>query len=148
MTDPAPPGPPPESVAPAPAPPPPPRRRWWQRWKLILALVIVTPILLFVLYTISVLNWAYSEGQRAGYVQKFSKKGWFCKTWEGELALSTVPGVAPTLWNFTVRSEATARQVSLTLGRRAILFYSEHRGLPSRCFGETAYFVDSVRIVK
>lgn len=147
MTDPIPPAP-----EPAPAPPPaavaPPRRPWWKRWKLILGIIIVTPVLLFALYTVSVLNWAYSSGQRVGYIQKFSKKGWFCKTWEGELALSTVPGVAPTLWYFTVRNDGTARQINLALGRRVAMFYSEHRGIPSRCFGETGYFVDSVRIVK
>jgi hypothetical protein len=126
----------------------PPRRPWWRRWKLILGIVILTPILLFVLYTVSALNWAYSEGERAGYIQKFSKKGWFCKTWEGELALSTVPGVAPTIWPFTVRKEATARQINLALGRRVVMYYQEHRGIPSKCFGETDYFVDSVRIVK
>lgn len=149
MTDPtAAPEPAPEPPASAPVTLPPPQRRWWQRWKLILAIVIITPILLFTIYTVSVLNWAYSEGERAGYIQKFSKKGWFCKTWEGELALSTVPGVAPTLWNFTVRDDATARQINLALGRRVVVYYEEHRGIPSTCFGETSYFVDSVRIVK
>jgi hypothetical protein len=135
---------------PAPAPPaaPPLRRPWWKRWKLIVATIIVAPVLLFVLYTLTVLNWAYSEGERAGYIQKFSRKGWFCKTWEGELALSTVPGVAPTIWTFTVRKEPTARQINLALGRRVVLYYEEHRGIPSKCFGETDYFVDSVRIVK
>jgi hypothetical protein len=153
MTDPTvPPEPEPEPQS-APAPPPPAaaaplRRPWWKRWKLILATLILTPILFFVLYTISVLNWAYSEGERVGYIQKFSKKGWFCKTWEGELALSNVPGVAPVLWAFTVRKDATARQLNLALGRRVVVYYEEHRGLPSKCFGETDYFVDSVRIVK
>ena len=146
MTDPI------DAPEPAPAATPaavaPPRRPWWKRWKLIVGVIILTPILLFVLYTVSVLNWAYSEGERAGYIQKFSKKGWFCKTWEGELALTTVPGVAPVLWNFTVRKEATARQINLVLGRRVVMYYEEHRGLPSTCFGETNYFVDSVRIVK
>ena len=151
MTDPTvPPEPGPDS---APAPPPPAatvplRRPWWKRWKLILATLILTPILFFVLYTISALNWAYSEGERVGYIQKFSKKGWLCKTWEGELALSTVPGVAPVIWPFTVRNDGTARQINLALGRRVVMYYEEHRGLPSKCFGETDYFVDSVRIVK
>lgn len=146
MTDPtAAPDPPP---APSVAAPPPPRRPWWKRWKLILGLVIVTPVLLFALYTVSVLNWAYSEGERAGYIQKFSRKGWFCKTWEGELALATVPGIAPTIWQFTVRKEATARQINLALGRRVVMYYEEHRGIPSKCFGETDYYVDSVRIIK
>lgn len=147
MTDPTPDSAPAPEAAPAPAAPPPPRR-WWRRWKLILTLAIVTPILLFVLYTVSALSWSYSEGQRAGYIQKFSKKGWFCKTWEGELALTTVPGVAPTLWEFTVREKSAAQQINLALGRRAVLYYREHRGLPSTCFGETRYFVDSIHIVK
>ena len=132
----------------APAAVPPSTRPWWKRWKLILGLVILTPIFLFGLYTVTVLNWTYSQGERAGYIQKFSKKGWFCKTWEGELALSTVPGVAPTIWTFTVRKEPTARQINLALGRRVVMYYQEHRGIPSKCFGETDYFVDSVRIVK
>ncbi len=134
--------------APAPAAPVPPHRRWWQRWKLILALVVLIPVLSFILYTVSALNWSYSEGTRAGYLQKFSRKGWLCKTWEGELALTTVPGVAPTLWTFTVRSDAAARQINIAAGRRVVVFYREHRGIPSRCFGETNYFVDSIRIVK
>ncbi|HEY9383083.1 MAG TPA: hypothetical protein VIP80_06180 [Gemmatimonadales bacterium] len=136
---------PPTAEAPPPAPAP---RRWWRRWKLWVALLLVTPILLFVLYTVSALSWSYSEGSRAGYLQKFSKKGWVCKTWEGELALTTVPGVAPTMWAFTVRKEATARQLNVALGRRVLLFYREHKGVPSRCFGETSYFVDSVKIVQ
>ena len=138
---------------PAPEPPPegavaPPPRRFWRRWRVILVLVVLTPILLFTLYTVSVLSWAYSEGTRAGYLQKFSHKGWICKTWEGELALTTVPGVAPTIWSFTVRNDATARQLNVALGRRVLLFYREHRGIPSRCFGDTNYFVDSVKIVQ
>jgi hypothetical protein len=117
------------------------------RWKWILALVLLLPVLIVVLYTTIALSWAYSEGQRAGYLQKFSRKGWLCKTWEGELALTTVPGVAPTMWNFTVRKEATARQVNLALGRRVVMYYQEHRGVPTTCFGDTPYFVDSIRIV-
>jgi len=110
--------------------------------------VLITPVLLVALYTVVSLSWSYSEGQRAGYLQKFSKKGWICKTWEGELALSTVPGVAPTMWNFSVRKESTARQINLALGRRVLLYYQEHRGVPTSCFGDTSYFVDSVRIVQ
>jgi len=146
MTDPLPPEPEP-GEPPPPAPPPPPQRKR-RRWRLWLAVALLSPILLFVLYTVGALSWSYSEGTRAGYLQKFSKKGWVCKTWEGELALTTVPGVAPTLWEFTVRHDATARQLNVALGRRVLLFYREHRGLPSRCFGETSYFVDSVKIVQ
>jgi|KBSSwiStaDraftv2_1062776.scaffolds.fasta_scaffold150903_2 hypothetical protein len=138
----------PSSPLPPFPPPPSPRKRWWHRWKLILALVLLTPVVLVALYTATALSWSYSEGQRAGYLQKFSKKGWLCKTWEGELALSTVPGVAPTMWNFTVRKESTARQINLALGRRVLMYYQEHRGVPTSCFGDTSYFVDSIRIVQ
>ena len=140
--------PPPDFPGMSPSADPKPRpRKWSRRWKWILALVLLLPVLIVVLYTTVALSWAYSEGQRAGYLQKFSRKGWLCKTWEGELALSSVPGVAPTMWNFTVRKKATADQVNLALGRRVVLYYQEHRGVPTTCFGDTPYFVDSIRIV-
>src|SRR5262245_44629474 len=125
-----------------------PRRRLVRNWRFWAVLIFFTPILLFVVYTIGALTWTYSEGTRAGYLQKFSKKGWICKTWEGELAQAIVPGIAPTIWSFTVRGDAAARQLNLALGRRVLLFYREHRGIPSRCFGETNYFVDSVKIIR
>jgi hypothetical protein len=153
MSDPTAPDVPPPAEPPAPEPAPaavPGRRRWLglKRWQLGLGAVLLAPLLLFLLYTAVVLNWSYSEGVRAGYLQKFSRKGWLCKTWEGELALTTVPGVAPVLWNFTVRNDAAARQLNIALGRRVLLFYQEHRGIPTRCFGDTNYFVDSVKIVQ
>lgn len=150
MTDPTAGEPPPGEATPPPfdLPPSPARTPWWRRWKLLLASVLLTPVLLVALYTVAALSWSYSEGQRAGYLQKFSKKGWLCKTWEGELALSTVPGVAPIMWNFTVRKESTARQLNLALGRRVLVYYQEHRGVPTSCFGDTSYFVDSIRIVQ
>ena len=130
------------------ASPPAPRRRGWGRWKLWLVVLLLAPILFFALYTVGSLRWTYSQGIRAGYLQKFSRKGWVCKTWEGELAQTNYPGAAPIIWPFTVRSDAAARQLNLALGRRVLLFYREHRGIPSRCFGETNYFIDSVRIVQ
>jgi len=100
------------------------------------------------LYTWTTLNWAYATGERAGYVQKLSKKGWVCKTWEGELAMTTVPGVAPVLWQFTVRDDAVADRVHGALGQRVVVHYAEHRGLPTTCFGDTPYFVDAVEVAK
>ena len=91
------------------------------------------------------LNWTYSDGERAGYVQKFSRKGWLCKTWEGELAMVSLPGTAPEIWQFTVRDAAIASQVDGAMGARVVLHYEEHRGLPTSCFGETNYFVTKVR---
>jgi hypothetical protein len=93
------------------------------------------------------LNWSYSEGDRAGYLQKLSRKGWLCKTWEGEIAMVTMPGAIPEKFNFTVRDDAVAAQVNAMAGRRVVLFYQQHKFIPTSCFGETEYFVTSVREV-
>src|SRR5215813_5111834 len=106
--------------------------------------IIVGLILAFAGFTWLTLHWSYSDGERAGYLQKFSRKGWVCKTYEGELAMTTVPGVAPTIWSFSVRDDKVAAQISEAIGKKVALHYTEHRGIPSSCFGETNYFVDSV----
>ena len=90
------------------------------------------------------LSWSYSEGDRGGVLQKFSRKGWICKTYEGELALYIVGGVAPEIWNFSVRDPAVAEKLGDLVGERVQLHYTEHRGIPTSCFGETSYFVDDV----
>ena len=90
------------------------------------------------------LNWSYSEGERAGILQKFSRKGWVCKTDEGELALYIVAGVAPQIWEFTVRDKSVVAQMYRNVGQRVQLHYTEHKGVPSSCFGDTRYFVDRV----
>ncbi len=93
------------------------------------------------------LNWSYSQGERAGYVQKLSKKGWLCKTWEGEIAMVTMPGAIPDKFEFTVRDEGVAQRINLLAGKRVVLIYQQHRFIPSSCFGETEYFVGDVREV-
>jgi hypothetical protein len=122
-----------------------PRRRrsltFYLVWIVIAALVLVT------LYTLFMLWWSYSDGERAGVLQKFSKRGWICKTYEGELAMYIVGGVAPQIWDFSVRDEATAAALTNAVGRQVRLHYTEHPGLPTNCFGETDYFVDEVEIV-
>lgn len=124
---------------------PQPRRR---SWKLIALAAVLVPALLFSIYVGITLSWSYSEGDRVGILQKFSNKGWLCKSWEGDLAMSTVPGVAPTIWNFTVRDDAVAKQVTAALGQRVGLRYAEHRGVPTTCFGDTPYYVDSVWVLQ
>jgi hypothetical protein len=101
-----------------------------------------------VAYTPLTLWWSYSDGERVGVLQKLSKKGWVCKTNEGELALYVVTGVAPQIFYFTVRDNAVAKQLNDALGERVRLHYTEHRGIPSSCFGDTNYFVDSVSLPK
>lgn len=103
-------------------------------------------IFLVAAYLIIAFNWTYSDGNRAGYIQKFSRKGWLCKTHEGELAMTTVPGVAPVLWGFTVSDDRVADELMRVMGKRVVLHYKEYRYLPTTCFGETAYFVDRVEV--
>ena len=132
-----------ESDVTAPAPAQKPRRSFKSfMWRsLAIAVVLVT------LYTLFMLWWSYSDGERAGVLQKFSKRGWICKTYEGELAMYVVGGVAPQIWNFSVRDEAVVEQLHKAVGEQVRLTYAEHRGLPTDCFGETDYFIKSVEIV-
>jgi len=111
-----------------------------------LLLILAVIVVLFAGYLAFVLSWAFSDGERAGVVQKFSRRGWLCKTWEGELAITTVPGVAPVIWNFTVRDDDAAARLREAVGQWAVVHYREHRGIPTTCFGETGYFVDSVKL--
>lgn len=119
-----------------------------KKHKLIIAGVIVVPVLLFALYTWTALTWAYSEGERVGYVQKFSRKGWICKTWEGELAMVAIPGSMPEKFVFTVRDDSVAARVNASSGKRVRLHYEQHMGIPTSCFGETQYFVTGVQVVE
>lgn len=102
----------------------------------------------FAAYTWVALTWNYSEGERAGFMQKLSKKGWLCKTWEGELSLVALPGAAPEKFLFTVRDDAVADKINKLVGQRVALVYAEHKGVPTSCFGDTAYFVSDVKAVQ
>ncbi|OGO97718.1 MAG: hypothetical protein A2Z93_15165 [Curvibacter sp. GWA2_64_110] len=93
------------------------------------------------------LNWNYAEGERAGYVQKLSKKGWLCKTWEGEIAMVTMPGAIPEKFEFTVRDDSVAQKINALAGKRVVLHYRQHKFIPTSCFGETEYFIADVREV-
>ena len=116
--------------------------------KLILASVVAIPTLLLALYTWFVVSWTYSTGERAGYVQKFSKKGWVCKTWEGELAMVAIPGTMPEKFYFTVRSDSIAGLINGAMGKRVTLTYRQHVGVPTSCFGDTEYYVSQVRALE
>jgi hypothetical protein len=108
-----------------------------------LTLIVVAAIGLWTAFTLS---WAYSEGDRAGVLQKFSRKGWLCKTYEGELALYIVGGVAPQIWQFSTRDEELAKKLASAVGKNIQLHYTEHRGVPTQCFAETPYFARSFQI--
>ena len=115
-----------------------------QRSIAILLSVLVAFVVVFALYTWFTLTWSYSEGTRAGYLQKFSKKGWLCKTWEGEILLSSMPGAIPERFTFTVREDSLVQKLQSTMGQRVEISYEQHKGVPTACFGETEYFVETV----
>ena len=112
------------------------------RW-LLVPLILV---LLLAAYIFVVSSWNYSTGERAGWVQKLSRKGWLCKTWEGELSLVSMPGAAPEMFLFTVRDDGVAEKINQVMGKRVALHYEEKVGLPTSCFGETRHYVTGVRV--
>jgi hypothetical protein len=107
--------------------------------------ILVAGALLLAGYTFLILHWNYSTGERAGYVQKLSRKGWVCKTWEGEMALVSLPGTVSEKFAFSVRDDAVAEQINRSVGSRVALTYEQHVGLPTTCFGETQYFITGVK---
>jgi len=98
-----------------------------------------------VLYTEASLHFSYSSGERVGFVQKLSKKGWVCKTNEGELAMVNMSGQPATIFTFTVPDDKVSAEIESYSGHRVELHYEEHKGVPSSCFGETQYFVTAVK---
>jgi len=108
---------------------------------------LVVVAVLFALYTFVALKWSYSAGERAGFMQKLSTKGFVCKTWEGELQLVALPGSTPEKFLFSVRDDAVAARINATMGKRVALTYEQHIGVPTSCFGETEYFVTDVKEV-
>lgn len=109
--------------------------------------ILLIVVLGAALWTWGSLKFVYAAGERAGYLQKFSKKGWLCKTWEGEMALVTLPGTSPEIFYFTVRDEAVAAKVNTLIGQRISIHYEQHKGIPTRCYGDTEYFVTGVQPV-
>lgn len=118
--------------------------------KIILAVVAVVVLIVggFAAYTWSALHLSYSSGDRSGYVQKLSKKGWVCKTWEGEMAMVSMPGTAPEIFHFSVRDDAIAAKLNQSLGKRVAIHYEQRKGVPTSCFGETEYFITDVRVAE
>lgn len=125
-------------------------RGGWVR-KLVFGLVALMVVVGagFALYTWITLSYSYSEGDRVGFVQKFSRKGWVCKTWEGELQMIVaLPGATPQIFPFSVRDAAVSEQINALMGKQVKLHYEQHVGVPSRCFGETEYFITKVEAAR
>jgi hypothetical protein len=114
----------------------------------ISVLLIVTVAALCTGYVMIVLNWSYSKGERVGYIQKFSEKGWLCKTWEGELQMLPVPGALPEKFLFSVRDKAVIGRLNSSMGKKVSLSYEQHKGIPTTCFGESEYFAVDARTLE
>lgn len=144
---------PPSASAPSGSAPPAPQaprqgfgRRHWG--KLTLLALVGVPLVVFAAWSAITLSFTYSTGSRTGYLQKLSRKGWLCKTWEGELAMATAPGVSPQIFTFTMRNDSLAEALQADMGKgRIAVDYREHRGVPTSCFGDTPYFVNAYRIL-
>ena len=119
-----------------------------KRITLTLVSLIAAALLLFCAYVWVTLHFSYSEGERAGYLQKFSKRGWICKTWEGEILLTSMPGAIPEKFEFSVRNDQIAGQLLQATGKRVVLSYSQRKGVPTACFGETEYYIDKVQVAQ
>ena len=120
-----------------------------RHWGLIaLLIVLLVPALVFGAWSWITLSYSYSKGERAGYVQKFSQKGWLCKTWEGELAMVNLPGAMTEIFRFSVRNDSIANLLEKNVGKRVSVSYEQHRGVPSSCFAETEYYITNVRLIQ
>jgi len=114
-----------------------------------IAIVVILMVMLgFAGWTWFTLAYNYSDGERAGYVQKLSRKGWVCKTWEGELSMINYPGAAPEIFHFSVRDEKMAKEIEAVVGKRVALSYEQHINVPTSCFGETEYFITGLRVIE
>ena len=127
-----------------------PKPSWRRRhWRLItIILVVLVPVVIFALWAWITLGYAYASEDRAGFVQKIAKRGWLCKTWEGELAMSNQPGAMPEIFKFTVRNDSLAHVLENNLGKRVTVTYEQHRGVPTSCFAETQYYITNVRVLE
>ena len=121
------------------------KRRHWG--KLLVAAIILIPVVGITLWTAIALGYSYSSGERVGYLNKFSRKGWLCKTYEGEVAMVNLPGQLAGTFQFTVRDDSIAALITKAQGQRVAVSYTQHKGLPTSCFGETDYFVKGVKVL-
>lgn len=127
---------------------PAPVKKTHRRVLIALLALILVPVVAVALWAWVSLGYTYERGDRAGYIKKISKKGWLCKTWEGELAMANLPGTMPQIFSFTVRNDSIAGLLEKSAGKQVSLIYEQHRGVPTSCFGDTEYFVTGIRRIE
>jgi hypothetical protein len=123
------------------------KKRPWRKLILVLvAVLVLIPVLYFL-----VSDATYSEGNRAGVLMKFSKKGFVFKTYEGEInmgGMGNLPNTAQVnqIWDFSVLDQGTADTLMHLEGRKVSLHYREvYKNMAWQ--GETKYFVDGVQLI-
>ena len=94
--------------------------------------------------------YTYSEGYRAGLLQKFSSKGTFFKTYEGEMILSSVAStrdiaLASEKFLFTVTNKSLTRQFDTLQGENVIVHYKQKNGAVF-WRGDSKFLVDSIKV--
>ena len=128
----------------------------WSEVKRKIRKIIIWLISLIVVFTGFFIYWkyyyTYSDGYRAGLLQKFSHKGNIFKTYEGEMILSSVSStanvtIASEKFFVSVKSRGLARQLDTIQGQIVIVHYLQKNGV---LFwrGETEYLVDSVKRIR
>ena len=116
------------------------------RTAIAIGITLGAALLIFAGYVWLALSIPYTDGERAGYVQHIAQRGRVCKTWEGEAQLISAPGTVAEKFAFTVRDGAVAQQLAGAVGQRVLMRYTQHKGVPGSCFGDTEYVVENVKI--
>ncbi len=107
-------------------------------------------VLIIVAFSYWKYSFTYSDGYRAGLLQKFSRKGTIFKTYEGEMILSSVQSssniaLASEKFFFSVTDENVAKKLEKLQGEHVVVHYKEkNSALMWR--GDSPYLVDSVRV--
>jgi hypothetical protein len=114
-------------------------------WTLVIVILLVGPFVYWKYY------FTYSEGYRAGLLQKFSYRGNVFKTYEGEMILSSVESnrnvsLASEKFFFSVKDHQIADKLERLEGYMIVVHYRQKHGT-LMWNGETSYFVDSVRVI-
>jgi hypothetical protein len=107
-------------------------------------------------FALALAGCSYSDGERYGTVTKFSKKGIFCKTWEGELVMGGMRSrlsddgnsstATANIFEFSVIDDSVVKKVreKLESGERATLIY-EQELMPAICQRGTSYVITGVK---
>lgn len=115
-----------------------------------------TYLLVFVLLIFGILylltGWSFSDGERAGTVSKFSRRGYLFKTYEGVLNVGGFSGetgsLTPQFFDFSVKDDLVAKQITdaVKSGQRVTLHYEE-KILRLPWNGDTKYYITTVETV-